>query len=371
MFFPILFTLILLFLPIFQKKRIDPANGALIMATGIFCIGFTSRFTNFSQIPLYTADIALLIAWFSLFFSFIKTVFKGTFRRRYITHPVQSFAIGTWIAGTSILCLLFYKQFPEYKFVYITISLLSGGLWLFYLFICIQCYYVILKSKYFDKIHGVLFLSTVSTQSLVIVYGRLFNNHFFYELTKLLIFIGIILYIINFSFILKRYIFYTWNLSDHWLNTNCIIHGAISISGIAAISSGTINNTIIFYIWLLALTMFFLVEGIEISRMFSRLSKYSFQKAIGCYHVSQWARNFTFGTLYLFTINLELPQKHVEFYLLKTAIINIGLYILILLLVIEAFIFLMHVLNRSQIHQSITPILRGYIKPTTHDKSPL
>lgn len=215
--FPVFFTLLLIFLPIIQKKRIDPANGALIMATGIFFIGVTRRFTNFSQIPIYTVDIALIITWLLLFFSFIKTVFKGTFRRRYITHPVQSFAIGTWGAGTSILCLLFFKQFPEYKAIFMMISLLNGVLWLFYLFVCIQCYYVIIKSKYYDKVHGVLFLSTVSTQSLVIVYGQLFDNHIFFIITKLLIYIGILLYIINFSFILKRYTFYKWNISDHWV----------------------------------------------------------------------------------------------------------------------------------------------------------
>ncbi|UPG63764.1 hypothetical protein MVE64_00890 [Metabacillus endolithicus] len=340
------------------------------MATGIFCIGVTSRFTNFSQIPMYTVDIALLITWLFLFISFIKTVFKGTFRRRYITHPVQSFAIGTWVAGTSILCLLFFKQFPEYKVIFMIISLLNGVLWLFYIFVCIQCYYVILKSKYYEKVHGVLFLSTVSTQSLVIVYGHLFNNHYFYMITKMLIYIGILLYIINFSFIFKRYIFHTWNLSDHWFNTNCIIHGAISITGIAAIKSGTINHDIIFYLWLLAMTMFLLVEGIEIRRIFARLSKYSLQRAIGSYHVSQWARNFTFGTLYVFTINLELANHHIIFYVLKKSIISVGLYILILLLAIETFIFMKDVWKKSQIHISISTVLGKYMKPTTHDKSP-
>lgn len=343
---------------IFRRNPIDASNGALIMAIGILLISIHSRFQH---IFIFTLDIALLIIWLYLFATFLKTALKGSFRRRYLTHPVQSFAVGTWIAGTSILCLLFFKQYPQYKTIIAIISTLNGGLWIFYLFICIRCYHVIFKSKYFEMVHGILLLSTVSTQSLVIVYGNLFDNFFAYILTKILINIGIFLYIINILFILKRYLTISWNVSDDWKNTNCIIHGAISITGVAAIMSRSINIDSIVFIWLAALCLFILIEGIEVWRMFARIKRYSIHHAIGHYHVSQWARNFTFGTFYVFTMNLDLTNSsfHTQsiLYFTKNMIINVGLPVLIFLLVFESILFLkatlpfgdIKVLSRSSI----------------------
>lgn len=88
----------------FRRNPIDASDGALIMTIGILLISIHSRFQHMF---IFTLDLALLIFWLYLFATFLKTALKGSFRRRYLTHPVQSFAVGTWIACTSILCFYF------------------------------------------------------------------------------------------------------------------------------------------------------------------------------------------------------------------------------------------------------------------------
>ncbi|MFP5303400.1 hypothetical protein R2R70_19675, partial [Cobetia sp. SIMBA_158] len=46
------------------------------------------------------------------------------------------------------------------------------------------------------------------------------------------------------------------------------------------------------------------VETIEIVRAIIRIKEYGFKQGILTYHITQWARNFTFGMLYFFTFNL-------------------------------------------------------------------
>ncbi|WP_309090668.1 hypothetical protein [Domibacillus sp.] len=73
--------------------------------------------------------------------------------------------------------------------------------------------------------------------------------------------------------------------------------------------------------------------------MAARLQAYSLHEATGRYHVSQWARNFTFGTFYMFTIHIDFPHAPALFVMVQQLIVQSGIPVLILLLLAECMLF--------------------------------
>lgn len=124
-----------------------------------------------------------------------------------------------------------------------------------------------------------------------------------------MIILGIGLYIIGFVLIVNRYAHIReWSIADDWQNTNCIIHGAMSITGLASCLSGAVSPNLVFLIWIWVLSWFIIVETIELMRGVVRIKVYGAVKGIGTHHMTQWSRNFTFGMLYAFTLNFDLSQ---------------------------------------------------------------
>lgn len=359
-----LFGLLLFFLfliiksPMIRGSRIDASYGAMIMAIGIFFIGVFPQFDMPLILPSYFVDLSLFFIWLYLIGSFMKAALQGVFRKRYLTHPVQSFAVGTWVAGTSILCLVLYHQFPHLKSFIFIVALLNTGLWAFYLFLCLKSYRVILSSKYFERVHGIVFLSTVSTQSLIIVYNTLFHTPFLQGMSRFVIILGLVLYGINLCLFTIRFRqLRRTDLADGWKNTNCIVHGAMSISGMAAIVSGAFPGGVLLGMWIWAGLLFLLIEGIELWRLAVRLRLYPIQQAIGRYHVSQWARNFTFGTFFVFTLNMDFTGAPAIFNQLQAAIVQSGVPVLVTLLVIESLLFFKDSLPWQESQQQMKKII--------------
>jgi hypothetical protein len=123
-----------------------------------------------------------------------------------------------------------------------------------------------------------------------------FIEHSFYRSSiylKSMFIMGFCFYMVSAFYVIKRYITSSWSIELDWNNTNCILHGAISISGIACMTTKVLNESSIHFIWTLALIVFFIVECIEISRFFKRIKKDGVKKGILIYDVTQWSRIFT------------------------------------------------------------------------------
>jgi hypothetical protein len=161
-------------------------------------------------------------------------------------------------------------------------------------------------------VHGVLLLSTVSTQSLVIVWKAAFGTSFFYRLAApWMILLGVLFYLVSFYLILRRYAHEgkAIDLDKGWFNTNCIIHGAMSITGLASAVCGVVSANLILLIWLWVICWFVVVEAVEIARAVKRIRLYGFVDGLLIYDPTQWSRNFTFGMLYAFTLNFDLAKS--------------------------------------------------------------
>jgi|SRR5690625_1650052 len=283
-------------------KEIEPASGAIIMANGIFLIGAVEAFPILDiQLGRYLAFI-LLISWIVIYKRLSVQFFHRDFLVPYLKNPVDSFTIGTWIAGVSVICNVFLRYFPEILLVTQAMAILNTFLWLFFVANCFYNFKLLLFNHQDYPVQGAILLSTVGTQSIIV----LLNNVFF-ELPTLfsasMIVFGLVFYVAGMILITNRYVRKRdWTLANDWANTNCIIHGALSITGLAIVSTNTFTPSFVTVFWIVIFLILIFVEIIEIMRAVTRIKLYGWNKGIFSYHITQWSRNFTFGMFYAFTI---------------------------------------------------------------------
>ncbi|WP_238883782.1 hypothetical protein [Clostridium sp. YIM B02551] len=349
------FTLmfILLFLIFFIIKILllkstpsETAAGAIVMGCGIFINGAMKNIPLLENKAGKILTTSLLIIWIFIAASFIESAIKKTINEIHFKGAIKSFGVGTWVAGTSVCGIAIFQRIHELDTFARVMFWGNLALWALYLAICIRNYGAIFGQGLYSKVHGILLLSTVSTQSIVVFGNTIFGEKFPKLVSSSLIYLGIALYILAFILIIRKYFFSKeWNLEDGWTNTNCILHGAMSITGLASAVSGAINYNLVLFIWLWILLWFIIVEFIEVLRAIKRVNKYGFIKGVAVYNVTQWSRIFTFGMLYTFTMkfNLSLPTLTSKFlFSIQNFILRSGTWIMVLILLYEGVLYFIY-----------------------------
>ncbi|WP_133578821.1 hypothetical protein [Aureibacillus halotolerans] len=327
-----------------RKQSVNTASGAIVMALGIFLNGAAHHFAFLSKWDVYLV-LLLFVIWLFIAMSFFTLAIRKELGATHLSDPIQTFAVGTWIAGTAVCATIMAQRLPEFIWIAHSLAMFSVVLWIYYLGLSLRNFQRIWKKGLYAKVHGVVLLSTVSTQSLVILFKTLYTDLIPNAVYVGLISLGVGFYVLGFALLLRRYLFLRrWNVCEDWANTNCILHGAMSISGLAILISGAIPADIGVMIWLWVLLWFVIVEGIEVWRAAARIRKYGWVEGIGSYNVSQWSRNFTFGMLYAFTLTLHF--SHTAFgqvavlYVVKDVIVDYLVWLIVLLLINECLLFM-------------------------------
>lgn len=349
---PALFRLALLaimFLVIrflFMKDTPSPTgSGAIVMAIGIFINGAIGQFPFLNNELARSFTLILFILFLLIAVSYIADVWQGKFFRLHFADPVGCFAVGTWIAGTSVCGVALSQRLPDWKPLVQVMVIGNIGLWLYFVYRIMLSFIQFFDNDSWRKVHGVLFLSTVSTQSLVIVWKAAFGESSIYRLVApWVILLGVVFYFVSFTLIVRRYASKgaEIDLDKGWFNTNCITHGAMSITGLASVVSGVVPPNLILLVWLWAITWFVIVELVEIARAMKRTRLYGFAEGLLIYDPTQWSRNFTFGMLYAFTLNFDLAGNAAAgsfLLLLHGAILRYFAWIVLVLLLVEIFVF--------------------------------
>lgn len=345
---------------VYNKIYIHTSTMAVVMALGIITQGVLLNFFGkhffhgvFGKI-LTVIDLSL---WSSFSVSFLMSFFNKKFSEIHYFRPINRFGIGTWVAGTSICGILIFKQFHEWVLLSIGISYFNFGLWIAYIALCIKAFYDIHGKRLTKNVHGILLLTTVSTQSIVLLISTVFK-HIPMFIDVLLITLGIVFYILSSFFIIKRYCSKTdlGSLETEWNNTNCILHGALSITGLASLVSHAADRQEAIIIWFCAAITFFVVECLEGYRLVKRIKAFGLKKGVFIYDVSQWSRVFTFGMFYTFTY---INQSNDLYYsLIRKLVILLGIWVILFLVVIEILLFLNHAVqtykNTHKIQKSTT-----------------
>lgn len=335
--FFILYIWILIQLFIRKGVHSIPTNsGAIIMAFGIMQIGLIQKFAFYNERIETLLAILLFGAYGCIISLLLIDIKKGTFYNNHLKDPINSFTIGTWVAATSVIILNMTYHFPHLMTVSIGLYIIDFLIWLFYLKIIIRNYSIyIRKPKYIENLNGVIILSCVSTQSLVIGGETIFKAEFPIEFAFLLIVVGAIFYIISLTLIGRSLYLMKNTLKTailNWKTTNCTIHGALSITGLALIVTFSFLEKWLIYYWVIVTVVFCIVESIEGVRSIFRIQQFGIKDALFIYHPTQWVRNFTFGMYVNFTIHLPAISLLGN---ARTIVIEGGNYIVVSLFIIE------------------------------------
>lgn len=357
----ILLFCILLFLLIFSKRllgkngRSSTGDGAIIMAAGIMLIGALKKFPFLAKVigPYLVLVLLLLVLWLSS--DYILDFLKGSFYIRHLQHPINSFSVGTWVAALSVTALSIITWLPAVKPLARFLFTLNCFLGVAYLSLLFRNYsYVFQKPGIIRKANGVVLLGCVASQSIVIAGNNLWVK--FPSLVSLcLIILGILLYIGGILIIAGRYQYEKHEkILKNWPNTNTIIHGAISITGLATATSFPAYINLITSIWIFSFILLVCIEVTELRRAFLLIKMKGLKEGILTYQTTQWSRNFTIGMFFTFTAKLKLNGSFLRqndfFHKVHHFIMSWGRYAVIVLFLIELGIaFIQHINSNKKL----------------------
>ncbi|WP_144510428.1 hypothetical protein [Bacillus sp. FJAT-22090] len=308
------------------------------MALGIFLLGAIHQFpilNNRFGLPL---SGLLGVTWLLMLFSFFRSLINRDYRNNLVTFPIKSFGAGTWIAASSVIGDLIIQRAPNFLPLVKVLASVNIIMWVFFIIFCVRQLKMIINKQEIENTHGVILLSTVSTQSIVSLLINVYGNNFAPTLMFILISIGALFYLFSFTLLFIRFSSKLDNIHE-WKNTDCIIHGAISITGLAMVQSGIFTYHTIIFVWYIVFVLFTLVEIIEVIRGIKRVKEFGWRKGIFTYNITQWARNFTFGMFYFFTTNL-LHTYSTEALSFQNHFLQVLGWLVLFLLIIQFYLFL-------------------------------
>lgn len=347
-----------LLLLIHKKNPLKTSTLAIVMALGIFTQGVLPHLDPGFQKICGFLTVFILSIWLTFLIDSIHSIRRGQFLYSHFKDPINRFGIGTWVAGTSICGLLINHFYPTLVVLSQILFFINLCLWIFFISSSFRTL-IFEKKQLFKNANGSLLLTTVSTQSIAIFLNSVWQIHI-WQLNFLLISLGLCLYLFCIGYIIKRYLNkeFIKNLAAQWQTTNCIVHGAVSITVLACETSHTVSPEIITILWFLAALLFIFIEGIELIRAYKRVRAYGLRKALFIYNLSHWSRLFTFGMFYTMT---SLFKPTLSLYVsVRTVILNCGIWIIIMLILLEVLLLATDSLkNFNQLNRLKEENIRG------------
>ena len=316
------------------------AAGAIVMAAGIFELAALQHLPGPVTAVTLALGLEIAVVWVALALAYAAAEWRGLLQPR-LHQPLQRIALGTWVAGTAVLAEVLHLAVPRWTALALGAGLLSVLLWLWLLGMLATTGPALVAALK-DKATGLILLTTVATQAIVLAMHAVAGKPLPSGLDAMLIALGALFYVAGLCFLAHRYLLNGWCLADDWQNPNCIIHGAMSITGLAVATTGVFPIEWAIVVWLWVVTMFALVEGVEVARAVARVRRYGWRRGLFTYDVSQWARNFTFGMFYAFSAALLARLGGTESTWLRGALADVtdwGQYIVLAFLLVEVGLF--------------------------------
>ena len=315
-------------------------SGGIVMAGGIFVIGALGQLGLPEWVGRLVA-LELLVVWGYLAFSYARTGSRGELGEN-VRPPMSAFGVGTWVAGSAVLGRALLEVLPEWRLVALALWIVAVVVWLWYLRLLPAAFRAAADPSEGYQANGAILLSAVATQSLVVAGEALVPGGLPQPVSAALTVLGYLFYAAGFVLILRRYAFRSdWTLANDWGNTNCILHGAMSITGLAIVVSGALPAGLAVLTWAWVVAVFVAVEAAEVARAVVRVRAYGWRDGIFVYAPTQWSRNFTYGMFYAFTLQLRGSPAAPDSWAtgLQEAIVGYGHYVVLAALLVEIGIF--------------------------------
>ena len=315
-------------------------SGAIVMAGGIFVIGALGQL----HLPAWVGRLVvleLLVVWGYLAFSYLRIGLRGGLGES-VRQPMSAFGVGTWVAGSAVLGRAILQVMPEWRPLGLALWVIAVVIWLWYSRLLPAAFRAAADPSEGYQANGAILLSAVATQSLVVAGVALVPGGIPQPVSAALILLGYLFYAAGLVLILRRYASRSdWTLADDWGNTNCILHGAMSITGLAIVAGGALPAGVAVITWVWVVSTFVAVEAVEIARAIVRVRAYGWREGLFVYAPTQWSRNFTYGMFYGFTLQLYASPAAPDSWAtgLQEAILSYGQYVVLAALLVEIGIF--------------------------------
>jgi hypothetical protein len=322
------------------SSRMPTASGAIIMAGGIFGAVALQRIP---QGETLTTPLAALLGFGWLAIAWL--IMADATRQGIAVHTrplIGSFAIGTWVAASAVVARMAMLAAPDAPWLAKTMFVVGTLVWLWFVPKALRNLARIARSTASEtRPTGIILLTTVAAQAVALPAFRLFPGEAIVRGAAAVVMgLGAACYVVGAVLIIRRYVTGPrWRPVTDGDNTNCVLHGALSITGLTAVISGLFGAGVLAPFWVVTLLVFVIVEAIEIARLISRIRTLGWREGALVYDVSQWARNFTFGMFYAFTAALAghfvLFGQYPKIAALADAILDFGQYVVLALLLGE------------------------------------
>ena len=331
--------------------RLPTGSGAVIMAGGIFGAVALQALPHG---PPFTKPLAVLLAlgWLAI----AALIALDTARDGIVVHTgslIGSFAIGTWVAASAVVARMAMLAAPQAPLFAQAMFVIGSLVWVWFVPRALRnLAHIARRPAGETRPTGVILLTTVATQAVALPAFRLFAAVAPVRVAAtVLMGLGFGCYLVGAALILRRYVAGArWRLATDWDNTNCILHGALSITGLAAVVSGLFGAAVLVPFWATTLAVFAVVEAAELARLVARVRVFGWREAVLVYDVTQWARNFTFGMFYAFTAAVAgtstLDEPYPALAAFAGAILAYGQYVVLLLLLAELALMACALANR-------------------------
>ncbi len=328
------------------------AAGGIVMALGIFTDAALPHLPFYTPLLGRMVTVEILVIWLFLVGSYLASAFNRHFRM-HVAHPLRRFALGTWVAGTAVLSILAMHAVPEAPLLGKVLALLAVALYLPYVLMFVWGYGKLLRHPFGQNANGVILLATVSTQSIVIALHTAFGGGFPTDVAIGMVAFDLIFLCSGLVLIALHYhAVGSWLLAVEWKNANCIVHGAVSITGVALVLTSNFGPDVLLGVWEVALVLFAVIEAVELVRLCEREHRRGWRRGLLVYDVTQWTRNFTYGMFYAFSLALYRHLAAVSsptgdlWYPVLRVIAAWGQYVVLVFLLVEIAIFL-----RARLHR--------------------
>ena len=188
-----------------RDRTLPTASGAVVMAIGIFALAALQRIPFPTRLVTQLIALAMLVVWTYIALHFLACAMRGTMHR-HSGDPVQSFAIGTWVAGTAVVAELVLTGVPQWRAVAAALALIAVLLWVWYLALVARGLWAIIAGRTRGGPNGAILLSTVSTQSIVILGPLLGPRQVPRAAWAVLVILGYLFYVTGLMLIVRHYL---------------------------------------------------------------------------------------------------------------------------------------------------------------------
>jgi len=271
---------------------------AMFMALGVF-LRYPGKYMleYFLEPALSRSILMTLTVFLTLFAVYVAYRFGAQFRadRRVLwDYSVNHLRIGTWVAGVNIMAVLLFPISPIIAKITHAFGLLLWGSYITWI-----VRMAVRGELRGGNLSGTVFLTTVATQSVVVVFMTIFGEHVSEFLPWLIMLnvLGIIFYWISFALMWVAGGFVEPLLN--WVPQNNITHGALSITMLAAqmieeSMPGSLSyfHLVIQVAWVITSLFFLSSLFYELYLILSR------KKQLLGFQLGNYARNFTYSMFF-------------------------------------------------------------------------